>query len=56
MNKLNPTKSTGNLVDYGVDRFAENRSKSIAYIENPTQGNLGLYMKNTRMNAIKENE
>ena len=55
-NKLNPIKSTGNLVDYGVDRFNENRSKSIAYIDNPTQGNLGLYMKHTRMNVIKENE
>jgi len=56
VNKLVTIKSAGNLVDYGVDKFAENRSKSIAYIDNPTQGNLGLYMKNTRMNVIKENE
>jgi len=40
-----------NKNDFGLKKFKNQRVKSITYVKNPA-GNLGLYLKNTRMNKV----
>lgn len=35
-----------------MDKFNKQRSKSILYLEQPTHGNLHMYLKSTRMNHV----
>lgn len=40
------------LEEFNLDKFKRERSKSIAYLQKPPQGNLGLYHKNVKMNYV----
>lgn len=42
--------------DFGLKKFKTMRAKSASYLKNPPRGNLGLYMKSTRMNVLVGNQ
>ena len=50
--ELNQDLKNKIVKDYNMDKFSSGRSKSIAYLQKPAQGNLNMYLKSTRMNHV----